>query len=25
MRGLPLKTFEITEKIAEILGGNNDW
>ncbi len=24
MRGLPLKTFEITEKIAEILGGNND-
>jgi len=25
MRGLPLKTFEITEKIAEILGGKNDW
>lgn len=24
MRGLPLKTFEITEKIAEILGGKND-
>ena len=24
MRGLPLKTFEITEKIAEVLGGNND-
>jgi len=25
MRGLPLKSFEITEKIAEILGGKNDW
>ena len=24
MRGLPLKTFEITEKIAEVLGGKND-
>lgn len=24
MRGLPLKTQEITEKVAEILGGNND-
>lgn len=24
MRGLPLKSFEITEKIAEILGGKND-
>ena len=24
MRGLPLKTFEITEKIAEVLGVNND-
>jgi len=24
MRGLPLKSFEITEKIVEILGGKND-
>ncbi|MBU0474589.1 MAG: 2-oxoacid:acceptor oxidoreductase subunit alpha [Bacteroidetes bacterium] len=24
MRGLPLKSFEITEKIAEVLGGKND-
>ena len=24
MRGLPLKTYEITEKIAEVLGGKND-